>query len=89
MWSRKNGQIRFRRRVERSSRVERAFRRLPDEAVVSRAEVGARLLSACALVGEEAAVATQNADNNRVCITMFPCSPRPRKRGALHGFALA
>jgi hypothetical protein len=65
--------------------VERAFRRLPDEAVVSRAEDGTRLLSPCALVGEEAGVATQSADNNPVCIKMSPCSPRPRKRGTLHG----
>ena len=59
--------------------------RLACEAVVSRAQDGARLLSPCALVGEQAEVATQSADSNRVCITMSPCLPRPRKRGALYG----
>ena len=59
--------------------------RLACEAVVSRAEDGARIVIGALLRREEAEVATQSADSNKVCITMFPCLPRPRKRGALHG----
>jgi hypothetical protein len=39
----------------------------------------------CALGCGEADVTNQSADEDWMCIAMFLCLPRPRKRGTLHG----